>query len=183
MANEQSVFGIKSILRNYGINGFLADSIIPVVLSLCIYIGIVKTSGNLIVFIQIAISYSIDVIPAIIGFVLAAYAIFLSYFSSNFIHEMIGTDEGKSLYQSLNSYFAICLIGSTISLLSSLIISFIIEMNIEICCAEVINSIVVFLLLYIILFSLFNIFNIIIDAFNCAQTLLFKGENNTNHHN
>lgn len=174
MKKQLSVFGWSCVFRYYKPKDFIFDSIVPIVFAtiLCL-LGYNQNLDPLVILAKV-LDLSISIVPAIIGLILAAYTILLSFFVSNIMQDIVASDKGKAFLQGLNSGFASCLMMSTISILAAIIISCIKELNIVVNFAGVYNYAAIWIVTYLMLFSVVILFGIIIDIFNSGQTVIAK---------
>lgn len=176
MKKPNKIFGWRVFLCNYGFKGFFTDSILPAIISiiLCVIIYL----NNLNVFIQIKhlVEVGLDVVPAIVTLILAAYAILLTFIISDSFKKVKNTEGGNKLIKKLNSSFAACLSISSITLIVMIVTSCIANMNIEIANSDYINYSVFAIVSYLLVYSVYILIGIVIDIFNCGQTTLLDSE-------
>lgn len=174
MNKQSSIFGWSCVFRYYTPKEFIIDSIFPIVFAtiLCL-LGYNMKLDSLDILAKV-LDLSISIVPAIIGLILASYTILLSFFVSNIMQDIVATEEGKTFLQSLNSGFASCLLMSTISILAAIIVSCIKELNIAVSFASVCNYVAIWMVTYLMCFSVTILFGIIIDIFNSGQTVIVK---------
>jgi len=167
-----SIFGWKNVLYNYGWKGILLDSILPIIISslLCIIMYLKEAD----VFLQLKhlVEIGISIVPAMVALILTAYTIMLTFIIGDKFASIKKTKAGKKLIQDLNSSFAACLFVSTISIITMIIISSIVYMNIGISEPNIVNYPVYFFVCYLLVYSVSILIGIVIDIFNSGQTSL-----------
>lgn len=177
LIRPKSIFGWKNAFKNYGLKGFLLDSILPVIISsmLCIIIYL----KNIDIFFQLKhlIEVGINIVPAMVALILASYTIMLTFISGDTFSSVKSTQSGKNLIKALNASFAVCLLISTITIILMFIVSGIANMNIECLDSDIINYIAFFVLCYLLIYSISILIGITIDIFNCGQTILIDKGN------
>lgn len=103
---------------------------------------------------------------------IAAYALVLSFITSNCVQQVKNTSNGKKLINSLNSGFAICLLFSILSIFMTIVILCIKTLGLESVHADYFNIIGIFLVSYLLFLSISVILGVIIDLYNSGQTSL-----------
>lgn len=174
MKEQPSAFGWSSVFRHYTFKCFIHDSAIPIIFATIICLLAYMAKADSLVILAKVLDLSINIVPAIIGLILAAYTILLSFFVSKIMQDIVATDKGKDFLQSLNSGFAFCLLMSAISILAAIVISCIKECNIAVNYANVCNYTAIWIVSYLMLFTVVILFGIIIDIFNSGQTAIVK---------
>jgi hypothetical protein len=172
MNNHTSIFGWKSVLRNYGWKGILLDSILPVVISFLLCIIMYLKDVDIFLQLKHLVGVGISIIPAMVALILTAYTIMLTFIIGDKFASIKKTEEGKQLIQDLNSSFAACLFVSTIAIIAMIVISSIANMDIEIKESNVVNYPVYFFVCYLLVYSVAILIGIVIDIFNSGQTTL-----------
>ena len=179
MRNSISIFGWKAILRNYGIIGWVIDSILPIIISSVICALIYIKDVDIFVQLQHLLEIGISIVPAMVALILTAYTIILTFIISDRFSSIKKTKEGKQLIQDLNSSFAACLIVSTISIITMIVISCITNMEIEIQEPNIVNYPAFFVICYLLVYSVSILLGIVIDIFNSGQTTILEDNNDT----
>jgi hypothetical protein len=165
-------FGKKVMLRNYGWSSFIKDSIAPSIISLILCLLMHVKEIDIFIQLKHLVGTGITILPTTLALILTAYTIIVTFFIGKKFASIKKTGNGKKLIKDLNASFAVCLVISTISILVMVIISSIINMDIEIKEPNCINYPIYFLVCYLIIYSIAILFGIIIDIFNCGQTTL-----------
>lgn len=173
---QQSLFGWSSILSNYSGKDFFEDVIIPLIISLVLY-GIARWRDvDSYVLITTMVDLGVSIIPGIVGLIVAAYTILLSFIASEKMKGIVEKDVGAEFVKSINSSFAICLFASIFAIVFFAFVKCICSMGIEIyeSCAELVNTFVFIFSSFLLFFSIFTLFGIMMDIYNSGQTTLTK---------
>jgi hypothetical protein len=124
---------------------------------------------------------AIDIFPNILGFNLGGYILLISLNVKDILTELTEPDDSKgenfSFYQKMSSVFAFSILLQISLLIVSMIFTLIIEFaqNIFIndLLSNVLNSIALFLLSFLLSYSTLLIFQIVLNVFNFGQVLHF----------
>lgn len=168
------IFGWKAMLKNYGWSSFLKDSIAPLTISFILCLLMYIKDADIFKQLRHLIGVGITIIPTILALIVTAYTIILTFIIGGKFTSIKETEKGKELIEDLNSSFALCLIISTISIVVMVIISSIVNIEIEIGEPNCVNYPIYFLVCYLLIFSIVILFGIIIDIFNSGQTTLLE---------
>lgn len=181
MIKRKSIFGWKSVLYNYGWKGILLDSILPLIISATLCFMIYLNGANVYDQLKHLLSLGISIVPAMIALILTAYTIMLSFIIGDKFISIRKMDKGKELIEGLNSTYAACLLVSTISIITMIIVSSVANMKIKSINSDLINYRVFFFISYLLLYSITILIGIVIDIFNSGQsTLLDEDSEKTN---
>lgn len=171
MANNDTVFGLKAIIRN-GLNFklLIKDILIPFLISFTLAVFHLL-DGTLLSCINSVLELSLSIIPSIVGLSLTAYTIVNAFVLGSQAKEL-KTGNGVEFITKLNSSFAICLIISLLALIFSVICQLVDGCNIytDYELADSINFIALILLITLLIYSIWCLFWIVIDIFNIGQT-------------
>ena len=172
MTNNKTFFGWKTVFQYYNLKVFFIDSIIPVIIAIiiCLIVGLSKSS--VIDQLKHIVNVGINIIPSMIALLLAAYAIMLTFFSSNEISILKSTEEGKELSKKINANFAACILFSIITIIVLFLVSAIANMNIQIDYSSWINYPILFVVCFLLVFTVYSLVNIVIDIYNCGQIIV-----------
>lgn len=173
MTNNKTIFGWKTVFQYYSLKDFFYDSIIPIVVAIIICFVIIISKSCVFDQLKHLVDVGISIIPSMIALLLAAYAIILTLLSSNEMSILKSTTDGKKLAKSINANFASCILISIITIIVLFIISSIANMNIRVEYSSWINYPTLFIVCFLIVFSVFFLINIVIDIFNSTQ-IIFK---------
>lgn len=176
MATKQSssnnLFGWKAVWQNYGWKGLLKDSIIPFSAAIGISAILISKGTDTLQMLDKILSIGIDVVPAMVALILAAYAIMLTFIAGDSFANAKKNEAGKNLIKRINANFSACLFVSTLTTVTMIIVSLIASMGIECRYANIINFTTFFVVCYLLLYSVAILFGIIIDIFNAGQTIV-----------
>ena len=170
MSSIKSEFGWKSLLHYYGGKGFFRDSILPIVISIVICIGTFFSDKEALEILKIITGLSNEIVPAMIGLVLAAYTVLLTFFTGESFKKATETDDGKKFIKGINAGFAACLTLLSICVIVSIIIAVCIEWGYSSQYSELINFSSLFVISFLLSYAITSIFGIIIDIYNSGQT-------------
>lgn len=174
----RSLFGWKTVFRNYGWASFAKDSVLPLIVSLglCVLMDVIGADNYL--QLKYLVEVGISVVPAMVALILTAYTIMLTFIIGDKFSSIKGTEKGKQLIQDLNSSFAACLFVSTISIIVMIVISSIANMEISIRWSETVNYVGYFVVCYLLVYSVSILIGIVVDIFNSGQTILLEEDDN-----
>jgi len=170
MSKENSEFGWISLFRYYGLKGFLRDIIMPIIISTTICVGTCFSSKDSLEILKIVTGLANEIVPVMVGLVLAAYTVLLSFFTGDSFKKAIGTAEGRKFIKGINAGFAACLTILAVSVLVSIIIAVCIKWEYTSEHADCYNLCALFVLSFLLSYAITSIFGIIIDIFNSGQT-------------
>ena len=173
MGKRNTVFGLCNVIKNYGMAGFFKDSIVPFILSVALCFMINLTESDISIQIKYLLNLGILVVPPITGFILTAYSIMLTFiFKAK--DKLKQTEEGRKLIKSINGGFAACLLLSVLTIIVLVFVSLLANLNIEIDCPNIVNYPIFFFVCYLLIYSVYVIFGVVIDLFNSGQTILLE---------
>ena len=174
MTKEKSEFGWGSLWRYYGFKGLMKDICAPIIISIVFCVGTYLSTKDPLEILKAVIKLANEIVPAMIGLVLASYTILLTFFTGDSFQKATNTAEGKKLIKGLNANFAVCLTIQTVSIISSILISICIEWEYTSEFAIYINIIVLFFVSFLLSYAITSIFGMIIDIYNSGQTTALK---------
>lgn len=172
MTNKKSIFGWKAVFQYYSLKDFFYDSIIPIVVAIIICFVIIISKSCVFDQLKHIVNVGISIIPTLIALLLAAYAIMLNLLSNNEMSILKSSTDGKKLAKSINANFASCILISIIAIVVLFIISSIANMNIQVEYSSWINYSILFIVCYLLVFSIYSLINIVIDIYNCGQIIV-----------
>jgi len=116
----------------------------------------------------------ISILPNILGFNLAAYALLITVNSYKIIKDL-AEDNGEkySSFQQISSVFAWSVLVQAITLITVFLVSIFISFHINSRFADVINSIILLTILFLSFYSMFLIVGIVFNVFSFSQILHF----------
>lgn len=142
----------KAAFKAYSLKQFGKDSIIPIVLTFAfLVLSFVQKELSLASIIVKVSDMMIVILPVFISILIAAFAIWISFFLSKTIDFIKDSEDGKALLNELNASFLIEISFSVIGMLFTISALLIAEMgfNIDGNYATIVNTIVLFMLLFI----------------------------------
>jgi len=142
----------KAAFKAYSLKQFVKDSIIPFVLAITfLVLSFIRRDLSLASIIVKVADMMIVLLPVFISILIAAFAIWISFFLSNTIDFIKKSKDGKELLNELNASFLIEISFSIIGMLFTISVLIIAGMGffIDEHYALMVNTIVLFLLLFI----------------------------------
>lgn len=165
--------------RAYTLKQFCKDSIVPFILTLIFaLLSSLQNALSLVEIILKVCDVMVNLLPAFISILLAAFAIWISFFLSNTIDFIKKNEEGKKLLNELNASFLIEIAFSIIGMLFTLSVLFFANMGFEVndSYAEIINLFAVSFLLFICFSVIWWLIYIAKNLHNIAKfTILYEG--------
>ena len=175
MANQYKM-GLKGLFSIYPKINLLKSAAIPFLIDTVLIIIVVKfktDTYNLLVFIVGIIT---SVIPNVLGFILTGYAVIISVTETKYLKIMVKRIQGEkiTLYQTVNSTFAFVLLSLCITLILGIIINIVVNAKLVVIdlfanCFCRINIMCLFVLIFLLLYSLFAILDVVVNIFNFGQ--------------
>lgn len=170
MSKGKSEFGWNSLFRYYGLKGLLRDITLPIIISTAICVGTYLSSRDSLDILKTVTGLANEIVPAMIGLVLAAYTVLLTFFTGDSFKKATSTDDGRKFIKGINAGFAACLTFLAVCIIFSIIIAVCIEWGYTSEIAEYINIGALFGVSFLLLYAVTSIFGIIIDIYNSGQT-------------
>ena len=168
----------KAAFKAYSLKQFGKDSIIPVVLTLVfLVLSFVQKELSLASIIVKVCDMMIVLLPVFISILIASFAIWISFFLSNTIDFIKESENGKRLLNELNASFFFVFSFSIIGMLFTISVLLIAGMGFAIdgSYAAIINSIVLFMLLFICFAVIWWLIYIAKNLHNIAKfTILYN---------
>lgn len=168
----------KAAFKAYSLKQFVKDSIIPLVLSILFLVlsYIQKELSSASIIIKVC-DMMIVLMPVFISILIAAFAIWISFFLSNTIDFIKKSEDGKRLLNELNASFLIEISFSIIGMLFTISVSQIAGMGFAIdgIYATITNAIVLFILWFICFAVIWWLIYIAKNLHNIAKfTILYE---------
>ncbi len=183
--------GWKSVWRIYSRANLKKSITIPLTVSTCLIVICAFSEKDYFSMLKYVSETVISIGPNILGFTLSGYALMMGMSSSEFIKGLIKhkpAGKAYSLYQLLNSTFAVVLFLMFITILQGIIVGFIVELNLNfpfksdiLLC--IYNGFWLWLLLFFITYMITSIKDIVMNIFNFGQYVqvyVDKRNNNLN---
>jgi hypothetical protein len=150
----------------------------PLFLSLVPTLVGILSDGNSSVLLESIINITISICPAILGFTLSGYALIIGLSNSKYIDGLLEyKQKGKSMFQSVNTVFAVVLFFSFFTTILAIVIKVIFECQIIInstITVDILNWSVVFIILFLLIYTVNSIKDIVINIFNFGQFIQAK---------
>lgn len=168
----------KAAFKAYSLKQFGKDSIIPLVLTIA-FVGLsfVQKELPLVTIIVKVCDMMIVLLPVFISILIAAFAIWISFYLSNTIDFIKKSEDGKDLLNELNASFLIEISFSIIGMLFTISVLLTAGMgfNIDENYALIVNIIVLFILLFICFAVIWWLIYIAKNLHNIAKfTILYE---------
>jgi hypothetical protein len=171
MGRKSKLFGFRVLLKQYELKLLLKGGLVPFVLSIIIFLPIyLYTHKPIIVLIEIVVDLVLSIIPSLLGFVLGGYALLIGFGNISIIAKQKANE--ISLYQKMSTVFSISLLMQIFLLIFAFIVKFVLKsefgsnsQNL----ADSINSMVIFLLTFGLIYVTFMIKDLVINIFNFSQ--------------
>lgn len=172
--NAKDEFGWRSVFKTYTARYIAIDSLVPVFLSILMLISNFVSDIPIYHSLGVVIDLAISIIPTIVSLVLAAYAILLSIYCSDILNDLKSDNEGMSLLSGLNSAFVVCMIVMFAGIFFSIIFKYIYSLKIQFIYSDYVNTVAIFLLLYLLFFSIWSMKDIVINIYNLSKATLLS---------
>ena len=178
MADFNFELSWKAAFKAYTFKQFCKDSIIPLILTIAFTIlTCLQEILTMPEMLSRVCDAMIALLPAFISILIAAFAIWISFFLSNTIDFIKRNNDGKILLNELNASFLIEICFSIVGMLFTLAVSFIIEMGfvIDEMIAVIINMMVLVVLLFVCFAVIWWLIYIAKNLHNIAKfTILYE---------
>jgi len=169
--------GFKGVWRNYPKKNIRKSIRFPFLASLIISGIIYLSEKNVIDFITYLADLITTVIPNILGFTLSGYALIIGLTDTETLQKMSKKDNDTkrpSLFQEVNSTFAFVLMALSSIVIIGLLVKLVIMADIYISflpswSASIVNILTFFSLVFLVLYALVSIIDIIKNVFNFGQ--------------
>jgi hypothetical protein len=170
--NSDNINGWKSVFANYTISDVLKDCKYPILLSLFLTIIVIINSSDIFVSLEKIVSKTISILPDILALLLARYAIVLTSFWSDYGKNIRKYSTGRQLLKNINSSYAATIFIMVIALLFNFVLDIIISLEIEtsVILSRWINSITIFTVTTLLIYSIWLLKDITINIYNLGQT-------------
>jgi|GEM_PF-5940537 membrane protein len=168
-----SIFPIKRLLKECS---FIISLFCAMVFSILVFIICRNEMLNII---EKIITLIIAIVPAILGLSLAGFAIVISQINNETLERTanIENKNQRSLYQKTNAVFSIMCLTQLTALILATILSLVMQISKKILVsyfiANTVNITLIFLLVFICVYALFSVFDIIYTIFDLGQIVNF----------
>lgn len=178
-SNSNNIFGWKNAFRYYSSDLLKSAVLLPLLFALISYPLCFFSNSSIYQIIRSLTDVALNFIPGLIGFLLSGYAIIIG-FSSNEVVSLMSkkTPEKKvSLYEIQNAVFAISLLSLLIALILLIFIKIIATFKLNlienVIIIDTINYFVLFVVIFLLYFTIFAVKDMIINVFNFGQTITY----------
>lgn len=165
--------GWKRVFANYSYSNFKKSLWKPSLAIGCVIVFTLYSDFDTLDLIQILSNLINNSMPSLIGFVLTGYAIIIGLSNSELIEKTMEDSKEVTLFQRINSTFAIVLCFMIISYILGILTEIILRMNITIPLdgkhVNCLNCIWLYLLGYLLFYTIFSLFDIVINVFNLGE--------------
>lgn len=168
--------GLSGMVRNHGWKDFIKDSLVPAIIALIVFLVAYIYCDDSHALFDKVVTLCISILPSYLGLLVAAYTILLTLLTSEAIaklKQIVDKENGYSgteLIRILNSDFAIYILIVGFALFLSFLFSIISSLNIVFFYADAANYLGVFLMVYLLVYSLTRLVDLIEDLYNIGQT-------------
>lgn len=170
MMRDKCNVGWAGVFKSYPKTN-LCKSAIKSVIATILILFVVLLFSEVYATIENTLQFIVTTLPTILGFTLAALALFFSV-AINFsgLFHRSESDE-PSLFQVVQSTFAVIVLVMVLTLGFSYIISIIINNSVDVPrqLAFITNTTTLFLMIFLLFYTLFSILDVIINLFNLGQ--------------
>lgn len=168
--------GLSGMVRNYGWKDFIKDSLVPAIIALFVFLVANIYCDDSHALFDKVVALCISILPSYLGLLVAAYTILLTLLTTEAIaklKQIVDKENGYSgteLIRILNSDFATCILIVGFALFLSFLFSVISSLNIIFSYADVANYVGVSLMVYLLVYSLIRLVDLIEDLYNIGQS-------------
>ncbi|MEI8086366.1 MAG: hypothetical protein WCG93_09140 [Paludibacter sp.] len=174
--NKADTMGLSGLVSIYPLKNLWESIKCPLLIDLVIWALILKFEGDIYAQIQFLSETILAVVPNILGFILTGYTVVVSVTESRYLKAMVkpNPDKNVSLYQIVNSTFAAVLLALCTTLLVGFLSNYMLKANL--CTVaflsgytHTLNALTLFVLIFLFLYSIFAIKDVVINVFNFGQ--------------
>lgn len=168
------LFPMHSLIRE---KTFIISCILSIFVSVCI---LIFDADSFVRYIDLILSFSVDIIPSLIGLSLAGLAVFMSQGEKNFMQRITeltlgSVEKPHSFYQKVNASFAVTIILQLISLFVSILVLVIKPITLSIPVNPVWSLVVNFsaylLCFFLFVYSMLSIIDVTATLFSAGQAV------------
>lgn len=178
--NNNELIGWKAVFHSYNIIDAFKDWLIPLILSLITIVFVYIFTPDTYKVLSEILEISLNILPAIVSLLLAAYAIVLTLFWSEYGKSIRRYENGRKLLMNLNSSFAAIILFMIVGLIISVLLQVIISLEIvseSMIIYNIANLIGIFIIVSILFLSIFSLKDITINIFGLGQiTSIFDND-------
>ena len=174
---KKHTFGWPKAFSLYSFKYFGIASIFPLCLTVASFVASLLSDNEPIFFIELLSSIILNISPVIIGFLLSGYAIIIGFSSNEVVRFMSKRSDNtdKTLYQRQNAVFAVSILSLLIGLILGVFSHFVAKSGINFfpsdIATNVLNYITLFVLLFVVYFSIISVKDMVVNVFNFGQMI------------
>lgn len=185
--------GIGGMIKIFTIKSLKDDLIYPAFGGLIVILALIFLDKDMLEFIRLILSVYIAVLPTMLGLIIAAYTILISFFWSDKAKAIknystkANPEYGKNTLNSISASFIICILSTGLCLLGTFICHIFTSMSIELTSyftADLINGITIYFLITLFLFIFKILYDAILDIYDISVISIFiedsDNKNNAN---
>lgn len=172
MADNKSLFGWNAVFSHYSWKDFIQDGIIPFGLSVALCISTLFSQKSIYELLKTTLDVGLSIAPVMVTLIVAAYTIILSFLMGDKFAQVKNDAAGKDFMLSLNSSFAMALFFTLLTVIAMIVVRCISDMQIKCKYAIAVDYAVYFSITFLLIFSVYILYGIVIDIFNSGQTTL-----------
>lgn len=177
MQKNKHIVGWEAVFQIYPLNNFIKSIWKPCCLLICSYVLFVLSDKSAFEMIGYVSDKIISIYPSVVGFVLTGYALMIGLSDTQLVKAMCQNHKGSSkpsMFQVVNATFVVILLSLLSTLLAGFVSNWLIALNISLCymtevLKKFVNHTALLLLLFLVYYSLFALFDVIINIFNFGQ--------------
>lgn len=176
--------GWGAVFAIYSARNFKASIVLPTVLSILSISLCFLSRISTFLMVKYMSEMTIQIVPMVLGFVLSGYALFMGLNDSTSVKDLLNykpKDRDCTLFQDLNTVFAVVLYSSFLTCILGVTIGFICSLEIKSFdfyrpYIDITNRIVLFILLFMIYYTINSIKDVVINIFNYGQYIQAKND-------
>ena len=172
----KDIMGLAGLISIYPMHNFWRSIKYPLLIDFCLLLIVLIFKADIYCQIKFLTETIMSVVPNVLGFILTGYTVIISVTESKYLKLMVKPLPSKhiTLYQTVNSTFAFVLITLCVTLLIGFISNYVVKADLKIIdclsgCVDIINSTFLFVLIFLFLYSIFAIKDVVINVFNFGQ--------------
>ena len=177
---QQHSMGLSGLMIIYPKDKFLKGALLPTLLTLGICLLVILEEVSMQAFLQQIVESTVSILPNLLGFLLGGYTILIGFGNTNLLkaNTRLAPNRSISLFQMLSSIFALTIYLQALALGIAVVAHFTLRIPLTpkpglslylYEAAPVVNGIVAPLLLFLLLYSVSSLRDMVINVFGFAQ--------------
>ena len=163
-------FGYHNAFKIYTWKNVKKVILWPFILSIVIFPFIVLSENESLFFVIKISDLIITLFPPLLGFSLGGYALIVGFTTPEFLEFITGQNPTSvTIFQKVNGTFAVSILFQAMILLLGFIISLLASCEFDSLYADYVNYFITYLLLFVLIWGIFTIKDMIINIFNFGQ--------------